>query len=361
MRRLLAVALLLAAGLPAAAPAGAAERRTLALYGWADYVDGAVLDGFTAETGIGVTYDSYDKPETAAAALAAGKTGYGLVIIPADLVAGLAARQALAPLTHAAAEKPPADLAERLRVLDPQGLTVPYLWGTLGIGYAPDDVRQRLGEKPVEGWDALFRPDNASRLKDCGILLPDRAADVLPAALRFAGAPADSRNPADWQRAGDALMRLRPSVRRLSSADISAALATGDACMAIASSADVLQARRRMEGAEDAREIAFTVPREGAPVWFDVFARPSDGPDPEAAQAFLAYLARPDVAARNAAALGGAPASEAARAQLPKAMQDDPVLLPPPEVVRRLFAVSAPDAKLQPLVDKLWARVKAGK
>jgi putrescine transport system substrate-binding protein len=360
VRRLLAAAALTAAALVAAA-AGAAERRALALYGWADYIDGSVLDGFTAETGIAVTYDSYDRPETAAAALAAGKTGYGLVIIPADLVAGLAARQALAPLAHAAQEKPPADLADRLRVLDPQGLTVPYMWGSLGIGYAPDDVRQRLGEKPVESWDVLFRPENAARLKDCGILLPDRAADVLPAALRFAGAPGDSRNAADYQRAGDALIRMRASVRRLSSADISAALATGDACMALASSADVLQARRRTGEAEEARSIVFVVPREGAPVWFDVFARPADGPDPEAAQAFVAYLSRPDVAARNAVAVGGSPAPEAARAQLPQAMQEDPAVAPGPDVTRRLFAVPAPDAKLQPVIDKIWSRVKAGK
>jgi putrescine transport system substrate-binding protein len=359
VRRLLAA--IAVCSVLAVTPAAANDRRTLALYGWADYVDGAVLDAFTAETGIAVTYDSYDRPETAAAALGAGKTGYDLAIVPADLVVGLAARQAIAALAHGSQDRPPADLAERLRVLDPQGLSVSYMWGTLGIGYTAQDVRERLGEKPVEGWDALFRPDNASRLKDCGILLPDRAADVFPAALRFAGLPADSRNAADYQRAADALMRMRPSVRRLSSADVSAALATGDACIALASSADVLQARRRLEGREDAPPIAFVVPREGAPVWFDVFVRPAGSPDPGAADAFVAYLSRPDVAARNAAAVGGTPAIEAARPLLPQAMQQDPAVVPPPETMRRLFAVPAPDAKLQPVIDRLWAKVKAGK
>ena len=69
MTRLLAAVALCAA--IAVAPAGAQEKRPLALYGWADYVDGAVLDAFTAETGIAVTYDSYDRPETAAATLGA--------------------------------------------------------------------------------------------------------------------------------------------------------------------------------------------------------------------------------------------------------------------------------------------------
>jgi putrescine transport system substrate-binding protein len=358
----LALAATLAAILGWATPDAEAAGRTLNVYGWADYVDPALLDAFSAETGITVTYDAYDRPETAEARLRSPGSGYDLAIVPADLVAALASSRVLKPfdragLPRAAGTAP--DLADRLRAYDPGGLAAPYLWGTVGLGYVPEAVRQRLGERSVESWDLLFRSDAAARLKDCGIGMPDRAADVLPGALRALGYAGDSRNPAELQKAADAVMRMRPAVRKFGGGEQATALASGDLCLAIVTSTDVAHVRQRM--GEDRAPIAYAVPKEGAPVWFDVFVLPADAADPEAAHALVDYLSRPDIAARNAVALGGASAVAGARALMPSAVQDDPVLFPRDDAMKRLFAVPAPDARVQPVIDRLWARVKAGK
>ena len=57
------------------------ESRTVNVYGWSDYVDPKVIEDFTNETGIKVTYDVYNSDETAVAQLQAGKTGFDVMIV----------------------------------------------------------------------------------------------------------------------------------------------------------------------------------------------------------------------------------------------------------------------------------------
>src|SRR5476651_1721946 len=64
----------------AAAPPVAAEDPTVNVYNWSDYIGPDVIDGFTKETGLKVNYDVYDLNETLEAKLAAGHSGYDIVV-----------------------------------------------------------------------------------------------------------------------------------------------------------------------------------------------------------------------------------------------------------------------------------------
>ena len=64
----------------AAAPPVAAEDPTVNVYNWSDYIGPDVIEGFTKETGIKVNYDVYDANETVEAKLAAGHSGYDIVV-----------------------------------------------------------------------------------------------------------------------------------------------------------------------------------------------------------------------------------------------------------------------------------------
>ena len=70
---------LIAALLTGAGSAGAAERQ-VNFYNWSNYMAPGVLDEFTKETGIKVTYDTFDANETLETRLLAGKSGYDLVV-----------------------------------------------------------------------------------------------------------------------------------------------------------------------------------------------------------------------------------------------------------------------------------------
>ena len=83
MKRLLIPALMLAT------PAFAEGE--LKVYHWFEYVPQALVDKFTAETGIAVTIDTYDSNESMLASLKAGKLGQYDVAVPVDFMVGIMA------------------------------------------------------------------------------------------------------------------------------------------------------------------------------------------------------------------------------------------------------------------------------
>src|ERR1051325_9845574 len=75
-------AFLLALGVALVAPtaAPAQPERVVNVYNWSDYIDPAVIEAFTKETGIKVRYDTFDANETLETKLLAGKSGYDIVV-----------------------------------------------------------------------------------------------------------------------------------------------------------------------------------------------------------------------------------------------------------------------------------------
>ena len=60
----------------------------LALYNWAEYIDEEQLDEFATEFEIGATMDSYESNEVLQPKIAAGNSGYD-VIVPSDYMVGI--------------------------------------------------------------------------------------------------------------------------------------------------------------------------------------------------------------------------------------------------------------------------------
>ncbi len=54
---------------------GAKAQGEVRVYNWSDYINPAVLDAFTRETGIKVVYDTFDQMEMVETKLVTGKSG----------------------------------------------------------------------------------------------------------------------------------------------------------------------------------------------------------------------------------------------------------------------------------------------
>lgn len=226
----------------------AAQERVVNIYNWSDYIDPKVLDQFTAETGIKVVYDVYDDNKILETKLLAGRTGYDIVVPSAYFLQ----RQILAgvyqPLDRSklANEKNlwPA-LMKRMELYDPGNrYAINLMWGTTGIGVNVDKVKAALGSVP-DSWSLVFDPANMAKLQGCGVTMLDAPDDVLPAALNYLGLDPNSKNVDDLQKAADVVAKVRPYIRNFTSSAYIEGLATGDICVAIGWSGDVLQARDR--------------------------------------------------------------------------------------------------------------------
>lgn len=342
-----------------------APPKLLRVYTWSDAIDGRIFDSFTRETGIQVAVDVYDTSDAMEARLRTGTSGYDLVIAEGSALMRLVAAKSLLPLDGKAsgglAGLSP-DILRAARLSDPASLhAIPYLWGSVGFGVDMAKIRALIGDPALLGWEWLAKPEMLRRISACGFDLLDSPADILPGLLRAVGAAPDSRRIEDIRRAGAALQRNRPLIRAFQPGGSISALVSGQACAVIGLSGDIMRARQRAAGSGRPVEIGFVLPKEGSVLWFDVLAIPVGARQPEQAQALMAFLLRPDVAARVTLASRFATSVLAARALLDPPTLTDPALYPDPAVMRRILPVPGHDARLAPLVAQEWQRVRNAK
>jgi putrescine transport system substrate-binding protein len=254
------------------------------------------------------------------------------------------------------------EIAKRLAVYDPGNqYAVNYMWGTTGIGYNVKAMRERLGTNGrIDSWDVVFKPGNLAKFKDCGVHMLDSADDIVPAALHYLGLDPNSVDPKDLEKAADLLMTIRSSVRKFHSSEYLNALASGEICLVVGWSGDVKQAQKRALEAKNGVEIGYSIPKEGAQMFFDNISIPKDAAHVAEAHAFIDYLLRPDVAAKNSNLVAYANGNLASQKFIDKAVLDDKSIYPDAATMSRLYTVSARDQKSQRLVNRLWIKIKTG-
>jgi len=368
MRRVLTVMSLAALALTLIADPAAAEarRRTVNVYNWTDYVDPGVLEDFTKATRIAVRYDTFDSNDVLEAKLLAGRSGYDVVIPTAyflerQIKAGIFARLDKSKLPNLVHMWP--EITQRLAQYDPGNFYgVNYMWGTTGIGYNLKKSRELLGgDGRIDSWDAVFKPDQLAKFKDCGVHMLDSSDDILSAALHYLGLDPNTKREADYQKAADLLMAVRPSVRKFHSSEYLSALATGEICFAVGFSGDVKQAQKRAAEAKNGVEIAYAIPKEGAQLWFDNLAIPRDARNVAEAHEFINFLQQPEVAARNSNFISYANGNLASQKFISKDVLEDKTIYPDEETISRLYIMKAHDAATTRLMNRLWTRIKTGR
>jgi putrescine transport system substrate-binding protein len=344
---------------------GAPPAPTVRIYNWSDYIAPGILAEFTAATGIRTSYDVFDSNEVQETKVLTGGTGYDVVTPSNNNLARFIAAKAVQPLDPALlpnAKNLWPELVARMAPFDPGGrYGVPYMWGTIGLGYDKAAVAKRLPGVAIDSWRVAFDPAVLAKLSDCGVYFLDASEDMYGLVLTWLGKDPNSTAPADYAAATKVLEAVRPYVRKFHSSEYINALANGQACLAVGYSGDVLQARDRAAEAKKGVEIAYAIPKEGSQVWFDVFAIPVDAPNPKGAHAFLNYMLQPEVIAKASNATRYANANAAATPLVEAAVRNDPDIYPPRAVLDRLFTLKAKDQTLLAEVNRQWTRVQTGR
>ena len=223
-----------------------------------------------------------------------------------------------------------------------------------------DKIKEIMPDAPINSWDMIFKPEVISKFKDCGVQILDSPDDVLPSALNYLGLNPDSKDPADIQKAGDLLASIAPYVQKFHSSEYINALANGDICLAIGWSGDVLQARDRADEADNGVSVEYSIPKEGALMWFDSFGIPADAPHPDAALAFINFMEDPHIAARNSNYVYYANGNKDSQQYLEEDVIGDPAIYPDEETMNKLFTTTPNDPKTQRVITRVWTKVKTG-
>ena len=352
-------------GLSLLASAVHAEQRELRVYNWADYILPSVPKDFARDTGIKVTWDTFDTNESLEAKLLTGNSGYDLVVpsnqfIETQIKAGVFQKLDKSKLPNWSHQDPA--LLKLLDKNDPGNqYGVPYMYGTVLIGFNPAKVKAALGENaPVDSWDLVFKPENMEKLKACGVAMLDSPSEILPLALQHLGLDPNSKKPTDYAKAEALLMKIRPYITYFHSSKYMADIANGDICVAVGYSGSFSQAANRAKEAKNGVIVDMRLPKEGAPIWFDMLAIPKGAKNPEDAYTFINYLLQPQVIAPVSDFVGYPNPNKDATEMVDPAIRNNPNLYPTEAAMSSLYTLQPLPRDAERARTRAWTKIKSG-
>lgn len=321
--------------------------QSITILNWADFLPESVLTDFTTETGITVTYETYDNYETAADRIREGQA-LDVVFIANDFVPGLIEDGRLAeidfhnvPNFH--------NIAANFRdlSLDPGNRhSVPWWWGTTGILYRTD-----LGLPEPKGWADLWRPEYRGH-----IALWDLPRNGMMLALKSLGYSANTESPEALEAARIRLLDLRPyvSIPPSEAPTLVPFFINNDIWIGYGWAVDLAEAQAL------GLPVAYVLPIEGSLLWGENLVIPQSAPNKTGAEAFIDFLLRPEVSAQISVELAGNIPNEAALPLLPEAFRNDPTIFPPEQDLRSAEIVLPVSAETETRVREIWDEFKEG-
>jgi spermidine/putrescine-binding protein len=318
----------------------------LHIYNWSEYIDPAVYDAFEEEYGVKVIEDTFSSNEELLAKIQAGATGYDL-IVPSDYMVEIMIQEDL--LTKLNHDNIPnlANLSDLFKSppYDPDlEYSVPYQWGTTGIGYNSEIVEP-------DSWAYIFDPAIASEYSGKITMLND-SRESIGAALKYLGYSLNSTDEAQLEEAKALLIQTKPFLFSYDSDQFEDLIAADEVVYGHGWSGDYFAA------AEEDERIWYIIPEEGGVVWADNLCIPKTSKNAYTAEVFINYILQPEVAAQITNFTWFGSPVEAANEFIDPEILEEPAIYPPDEVMAKLeWIEDVGDAT--PIYERIWTEVKA--
>ena len=346
--------------------ANASEEKVLHVYNWSDYIAPYTIQNFEQETGIRVTYELYDSDEVLDEKVMKGHTGYNLVVPAQDFMA----RQIKAGVYRKLSRDnipnwknlDPAQM-KLLEAVDPGNeYAIPYEIGSTGIGYNTVWFEKLFGKgaKP-DSWDYFFKPENMKKLSQCGVAVLNSPTDILAIAIHYLGGSTGDMSISEYRKAEKLLLGVRPYIKYFDSSDYIDDLASGDICMAVGWSGDILQAEERANESGSEMRVDYIIPKEGAMLFYDMMTIPADAKHPKNAQKFMNYILRPEIMASISSYVRYFNAVPASKPLASREVRNNPNIFLPDELLAKMFLMTPLPPEFSEKVGKIWEEIKSAK
>jgi spermidine/putrescine transport system substrate-binding protein len=323
-----------------------AEEKKLTFYNYDTYIGTNTLADFNAATGIEVKLDLFADGDELFTKLKAGNPGYDVIVPANNTLERLITAKAVVPLDHS---KIPnitnVDPAFMNPSFDPgRKWSLPYMWGTVGIGYRKSKV-----EGSIDSWASVLNDEkNAGRISHMG-----DQEHTLGMALKFLGFSYNSTNVEELNKAKELLIANKKLVKKYADDNGQDLLAQGEVDLCVEYNGDIAQVM-----AED-EDITYVVPKEGSNVWEDTLAIAAGAPHPENAHAFINYIFDKDAGKHIAETVQYATPNLAARGIMDVAYTGNPAIFPPAEILGKCEYASYLGEEAAKIRDEIWTAVQA--
>lgn len=317
----------------------------LNVFNWSTYIAENTVFDFETLCGVTVVYDVYDSDDSLLARLRQGNPGYDIVI-PSDFAVPTMIEEGLFELLDLKNIPNFSNLSPDLRSApyDPDSeYTVPYLWGTFGIGYNAAHV----GEA-VTSWEQFFNYDGP-------VAWIDDSRIMLAIGLVMVGYDPNSTNEEEITAAGQYLIEHSSNVVAIAEDDGQEMLVRGEVDMAIEYNGDIFQLALDCE----CEDYAYTVPVEGTGFSSGYVGIPTGSQNHALAEVFIDYLLDPQVSADIANYTAYPTPNQMAidEGLIDEALLNNPGVYPSEEARRNIFFV-LPNIEMEELYLSIWDEVK---
>ena len=334
---------------------------TVHMLNWADYINPSSLDNFEKETNIRIVHEVFTNSTETKDLLHKGSDKYDVMI-----QAGAQMRQVLEE--ESAVEKLDRAKIPNAEFLDPAALnytdvldpdnahSVPYMWGTVGLGVNKEKVRAIRPDAPLNSLSLILDPAMAADISKCGIALIDEPIDVIPAFVTYLGGDIKNIGITDLEAVEVALAQVSDYIKVVSIDSYINSLSEGKYCVVWGYSGAIFYARD-LAKANGKGTIVYNVPKEGSQLWFDLFVIPNKSQNKEGAYELLNYMLKPEVAAANTNFLQYANPILTSAPYIEPKLLSDPGLYPPKSVLKRLAVQPPMAANIEAELKRIWSKL----
>ncbi len=336
-----------AAALTFSRPGFAAEEKKLNFYNWDTYIGETTLEDFQDVSGIEVSMSLFADNDELFAKLREGNPGFDLIVPTNDFVERMAQAGMLTELNHSLIpnfKKNVSPLFQNAGFDQGRKYSMPYMWGTMGIGYRKSAVKG-----PITSWKAMFESDEyAGRISWLS-----ESRTMLGIAGMYIGHGMNAIDPVLITKAADMLIAQKPNVKVIAEDNGQDLLLSGEVDLAIEWNGDILQVM------DEDDDLTYVIPDEGSLVWEDTLCIPTGAPHPMNAHAFINYILDAEAGAKIADFIYYASPNTAARALLDDGYNKNPAIFPPDEVIAKCEPTIYLGEELQRSYEENWTRVQA--
>ncbi len=326
--------------------AAQAANNVVNIYAWANEIPDFVIRLFEKETNIKVNISTYENNEILFSKLRTTKNaGYDIVMPSSYFVDRMRRRGMLEKLDKTKLSNWHNLNSQFLNPSYDPGSTysVPFIWGITGIFYNDNYFPTNTIKKWADLWDERFYNK---------LILLDDTREIFSMGLLALGYSANDHNPAHIKAAFLKLKDLMKNVKVFSTDTVVSIIIDEDATVGMVWNGDAFKA------SQDNKHVKYVFPEEGFVIWVDTLAIPKNAPHKEAALAFINFLLRADIGKEIAIYTTFPIANLAAQKLLPPEISDNPVIYPPPEILKHgQFQLDLSEETLA-LYEKYWEELK---
>ncbi len=341
---------------------GKKPRGVIRMLNWPDYIDPAMLAEFEKETRYRVIHEVFDSTDETKDLLLQGSSQYD-VMVQAGFQMRLVLEGGKALQNLDRSRLPNAKYLDQAalrytEVLDPGNAhSVPYMWGTVGIGVNEDMLKKVRPELKANSLSLFLDPEIAADVSKCGMAMVDEPTDVVPSLVAYLGGNISNIGISDLEATDQALSKVAKYITVVSPQHFIDEFAKGKYCVAIGYSGDVFQAR---DAAKEAKvgKITYYVPNEGSQLWFDLLVIPRNAKNIDGAYRLVDFLLKPETAAANTNFVQYAnPVVDSIKFIKP-ALLSDPGLYPSADILSRLAVLPPLTDNVEAEIQRIWAKLR---